>query len=198
MAEEKKDTEKKETKKTTATKQARTKKEDEASKTKAPRAAAEKPKEEKKEEVKKEDKKVEAKKDTKKTARETISHDDIIDAIEKMSVLEISDLVKALEEKFGVSAASMVAAPAAAAPAGGGAAQAAEEEQTEFTVNLRAIGSQKIQVIKVVRAVTGLGLKEAKDLVDSAPKPVKENVAREEAESVKKKLEEAGAEVEIK
>ena len=117
-----------------------------------------------------------------------------------MSVIEVADLVKALEEKFGVSAAAMVAAPAAAASSGGGAAegQPEEEEQTEFTVNLKAAGAQKIQVIRVVRTITGLGLKEAKDLVDGAPQAVKEKISKEESETIKKQLEEVGAEVEIK
>ena len=116
-----------------------------------------------------------------------------------MSVIEVADLVKALEEKFGVSAAAMVAAPAAAASAGGGAAEGQpEEEQTEFTVNLKAAGAQKIQVIRVVRTITGLGLKEAKDLVDGAPQAVKEKISKEESETIKKQLEEVGAEVEVK
>jgi large subunit ribosomal protein L7/L12 len=121
---------------------------------------------------------------------------DIIKAIEEMSVLELSELVKELEDKFGVSAA----APAMAMPMmmpGAGAA-AAEEEQTEFDVILKGAGSNKIATIKVVREITGLGLKEAKELVDGAPKPLKEGVTKEEAEEVKKKIEEAGAEVEVK
>ena len=117
-----------------------------------------------------------------------MNKDQIMEAIEKMSVLELSELVKALEEKFGVSAA----APAAA----GGAAAGAE--QTEFDVVLTDVGASKINVIKVVREITGLGLKEAKDLVDGAPKAVKEGVAKAEAEEAKKKLEEAGAKVELK
>jgi large subunit ribosomal protein L7/L12 len=125
----------------------------------------------------------------------TITKDDVIKFVEQMSVLELSELVKDLEEKFGVSAAAF-AAPVAAAPAGETAA--AEEEKTEFTVVLTNVGDKKIQVIKVVRAITGLGLKEAKDLVDTAPKPVKENVSDEEAKDIKAKLEEAGATVEIK
>ena len=126
-----------------------------------------------------------------------IKMEEILEAIEKMTVLQLSELVKALEEKFGVSAQAMVAA----APAGGAApaaAAAAEEEQTEFDVVLKTIGDKKIQVIKVVRAITGLGLKEAKDLVDGAPGVVKENISREEAEKIKKELEENGAEIEIK
>ena len=122
---------------------------------------------------------------------------DIIDEIEKLSVLELAELVKALEEKFGVSAQAMVAAPAAGAGAGG-EAEAEEEEQTEFDVVLNAIGDKKIQVIKVVRSVTSLGLKEAKELVDGAPQSVKEGVSREEADQIKAELEEVGAVVEIK
>lgn len=121
---------------------------------------------------------------------------ELIEEIKKMSVLELSELIKALEEEFGVSATA-VAAPAAAAPAGDGAG-AAEEESSTVDVVLTAAGDKKIQVIKVVRAITGLGLKEAKDLVDGAPNAVKEGVAREEAESIKAQLEEAGAGVEIK
>ncbi len=123
--------------------------------------------------------------------------EEILEAIEKMTVLQLSELVKALEEKFGVSAQAMVAA----APAGGAApaaAAAAEEEQTEFDVILKAAGEKKIQVIKVVRAITGLGLKEAKDLVDGAPGAVKEKVSKEEADKIKKELEENGATVEVK
>ena len=121
---------------------------------------------------------------------------ELIEEIKKMSVLELSELVKALEEEFGVSAAAPVAA--AAAPAGAAAAPAEEEEKTEFDVILKAAGEKKIQVIKVVRAITGLGLKEAKDLVDGAPNPVKQAVNKDEAEDIKKQLEEAGAEVEVK
>ena len=120
----------------------------------------------------------------------------VIEFIEKMTVLELAELVKELEEKFGVSAAAPVAV-AAAAPAGGGEA-AAVEEKDEFTVVLKASGDKKINVIKVVRAVTGLGLKEAKDLVDGAPQNVKESVSKAEAEDLKKQLEEAGATVELK
>ena len=121
----------------------------------------------------------------------------IIEAIEKMSVMELVELKKALEEKFGVKAmAPMMMGPM---PMGGGlAAEAKAEEQTEFTVVLSSVGAKKIQVIKVVRELTSLGLKEAKDLVESAPKPVKENVSKEEAEKVKAKLEEQGATVELK
>ncbi|HHJ63566.1 MAG TPA: 50S ribosomal protein L7/L12 [Aquifex aeolicus] len=126
----------------------------------------------------------------------TLTVDEIVEAIKNMSVLEVAELVKRLEEEFGVSAAAMVAAAPAAAPGAG--APAAEEEKTEFDVILKAPGSNKIQVIKVVREITGLGLKEAKELVDGAPKPVKEGVSKEEAEQIKAKLEEAGAEVELK
>ena len=120
---------------------------------------------------------------------------DILDAIANMTVLELSELIKEMEEKFGVSAAA--AAVAVAAPAAGGAAAAAEE-QTEFTVILASAGEKKVEVIKVVRAATGLGLKEAKDLVDGAPKAVKEGVSKADAEALKKQLEEAGAKVEVK
>jgi large subunit ribosomal protein L7/L12 len=120
----------------------------------------------------------------------------LVDQIEKLSVLELSELVKVLEEKFGVSAAAPMMM--GAAPAAGGAAAAGAEEKTEFTVELTAAGENKINVIKVVREVTGVGLKEAKDLVDAAPKVVKENVAKAEAEELKKKLEEAGGTVVLK
>jgi large subunit ribosomal protein L7/L12 len=120
---------------------------------------------------------------------------DILDAIANMTVLELSELIKEMEEKFGVSAAA--AAVAVAAPAAGGAAAAAEE-QTEFTVMLNSAGEKKVEVIKVVRAATGLGLKEAKDLVDGAPKAVKEGVSKADADALKKQLEEAGASVEVK
>ena len=119
---------------------------------------------------------------------------EILDKISSMTVLELSELIKAMEEKFGVSAAAAVAA---AAPAAAAAAPAAEE-QTEFTVVLTAIGDNKVNVIKAVREITGLGLKEAKDLVDGAPKPVKEAMAKADAEAGKKKLEEAGAKAELK
>ena len=121
---------------------------------------------------------------------------EIVEKIEKLTLLEAAELKKALEEKFGVTAAAPVMV-AGAMPAAGGAAPAAEEK-TEFTVLLKEAGAQKINVIKVVRAATGLGLKEAKDLVDGAPKPVKEGVPKEEAEKLKKELEEAGAKVELK
>jgi large subunit ribosomal protein L7/L12 len=120
---------------------------------------------------------------------------DLLDAISSMSVLELSQLIKDMEEKFGVSAAA--ATVAVAAPAAGGGAAAAEEK-TEFTVILNSSGDNKVNVIKVVRAVTGLGLKEAKDLVDGAPKPVKEAIPKKDAEDIKKQLEDAGAKVEIK
>jgi len=123
-----------------------------------------------------------------------MNKDQILEAIENMTVLELSELVKAMEEKFGVSAA----APVAVAAVGGAAPAAAEEEKTEFTVVLASAGDKKINVIKAVREATGLGLKEAKELVDGAPKPVKENIAKAEAEELKKKLEEAGATVELK
>ena len=124
-----------------------------------------------------------------------MTKEEIIQAIESMTVLELSELVKAMEEKFGVSAAAPVAV-AAAAPAAAGAAGG--EEQSEFDVILKSAGDKKINVIKVVREVTGLGLKEAKAVVDEAPKPVKEKVAKAEAEEIKKKLEEAGAQIELK
>ncbi len=127
----------------------------------------------------------------------TITKDQVIEWLSSQSVLEISGLVKDLETKWGVSAAAPVAAAAAAAPAAAAAAPAAEA-QTEFTVVLKEAGANKIGVIKEVRAITGLGLKEAKDLVEAAPKPVKENVAKAEAEELKKKLEAAGAKVELK
>lgn len=121
--------------------------------------------------------------------------DEFLTALDSMSVMELNDLVKAIEEKFGVSAAAM-AAPAAAG--GGAGAAAAAEEKTEFTVVLQEAGANKVSVIKAVREITGLGLKEAKDLVDGAPKPVKEGIAKADAEAAKKKLEEAGAKVELK
>ncbi len=123
--------------------------------------------------------------------------DTLIEEIKKLSVTELAELVKALEEEFGVSAAAPVAMVAGPAAAGGGEAAAAEE-QSEFDVVLAAVGDKKIQVIKVVRAVTGLGLKEAKEVVDGAPKPVKEKVSREEADDIKAKLEEVGATIEVK
>ena len=120
--------------------------------------------------------------------------DAFLAALDSMSVLELNELVKAVEEKFGVSAAAM-AAPAAG---GAGAGAAAAAEQTEFTVVLAAAGDKKVEVIKVVRAATGLGLKEAKDLVDGAPKPIKEGVSKADADALKKQLEDAGAKVEVK
>ena len=125
----------------------------------------------------------------------SVAKAEILDAISNMSVLELSQLIKDLEDKFGVSAAA--ATVAAAAPAAGGAAAAAEEK-TEFTVTLTAIGENKVNVIKAVREVTSLGLKEAKDLVDGAPKPVKEGVSKADAEAILKKLIDAGAKAEIK
>ena len=125
-----------------------------------------------------------------------ITKDDILEAVGNLTVLELNDLVKAFEEKFGVSAAAMaVAAPGAGGAVAGGASA---EEQTEFTVVLAAAGDKKVEVIKVVRAATGLGLKEAKDVVDGAPKPVKEGISKADAEALKKQLEEAGAKVEVK
>jgi large subunit ribosomal protein L7/L12 len=126
-----------------------------------------------------------------------VSKEELMETIENMTVLELSELVKALEERFGVSATAVAAAPAAAA-VGDGAAAAAEEEQTEFDIVLQSAGEKKIQVIKVVRAATGLGLKEAKALVDEAPNPVKEAASKEDAENLKSQLEEAGATVELK
>ncbi|MGV6872629.1 50S ribosomal protein L7/L12 [Pseudochelatococcus sp. B33] len=120
----------------------------------------------------------------------------LVDELSSLTVLEAAELAKLLEEKWGVSAAAAVAV--AAAPAAGGGAAAAVEEQTEFTVVLAAIGDKKIEVIKEVRAITGLGLKEAKDLVEGAPKPVKEGVAKDEANKLKEQLEKAGAKVELK
>ncbi|MGD9018846.1 MAG: 50S ribosomal protein L7/L12 [Desulfuromonadales bacterium] len=125
-----------------------------------------------------------------------ITKEQVVEFIEKMSVLELAEMVKELEDKFGVSAAAPVAV-AAAGPAGG-AEDAAAEEKTEFDVVLTAVGDKKINVIKVVRAITGLGLKEAKDLVDGAPNTVKEAAGKEEAEGIKTQLEEAGASVELK
>ncbi len=129
-----------------------------------------------------------------------LTQDDLLEAIDKMTVLELSEFIKRFEERYGVTAAAPVAV--AAAPAGGGgggdAAAAAPEEQSEFTATLTEIGPNKIPVIKVVRELTGLGLKEAKDLVDASPKPVKEGIARDEAEKIKAALEEQGAKVEIK
>jgi large subunit ribosomal protein L7/L12 len=130
-----------------------------------------------------------------------LTQDDLLEAIDKMTVLELSEFIKRFEERYGVTAAAPVAvaaAPAGGAGGGDGAAVAAPEEQTEFTATLTEIGPNKIPVIKVVRELTGLGLKEAKDLVDASPKAVKEGVARDEAEKIKAALEEQGAKVEIK
>ena len=124
-----------------------------------------------------------------------ISKEDILEGISSMSVLDLSELIKEMEEKFGVSAAAAVAAPAAGGAAAG---DAAAEEKSEFDLHLTGIGENKVNVIKAVREITGLGLKEAKDIVDAAPKAVKEGVSKEEAEGMKKALEEAGAEVELK
>jgi large subunit ribosomal protein L7/L12 len=129
-----------------------------------------------------------------------LTQDDLLEAIDKMTVLELSEFIKRFEERYGVTAAAPAAAAAAPAGSGGGdaAAPAAAEEQTEFSAVLTEVGPNKIPVIKVVRELTGLGLKEAKDLVDAAPKPVKEGVAKDEAEKIKASLEEQGAKVEIK
>jgi large subunit ribosomal protein L7/L12 len=127
-----------------------------------------------------------------------VNKEELMETIENMTVLELSELVKALEERFGVSAMAVAAAPAADAAASDGATAAAEEEQTEFDVVLQSAGDKKIQVIKVVRAATGLGLKEAKALVDEAPNPVKESLSKEDADNLKAQLEEAGATVELK
>jgi large subunit ribosomal protein L7/L12 len=128
----------------------------------------------------------------------TLTQDQILDAIGAMTLVEVSEFVKKFEEKFGVTAAAPVAVAAAAPAAGAAPAAAAEEEQTEFSAVLTEIGPNKIPVIKVVRELTGLGLKEAKDVVDAAPKAVKEGIARDEAEKIKAALEEQGAKVEIK
>jgi len=125
-----------------------------------------------------------------------VSKEDILETISNMTVVEVVDLIEAMEEKFGVSAAAPVAA--AAAPAAGGGEAEAAEEQTEFDVVLTAFGDKKVNVIKTIRGITGLGLKEAKELVEGAPSPVKEGVEKDEAEDLKKQLEEAGATVEVK
>lgn len=127
-----------------------------------------------------------------------VTVDDVLDSIEGWTVLDLSKLVKGIEEKFGVSAAAMAPVAVAAPGAGGAAAAPAAEEKTEFSVILTGAGEKKIQVIKEVRALTGLGLKEAKDLVDGAPKPVKEGISKAEAQEIKGKLEAAGATVELK
>jgi large subunit ribosomal protein L7/L12 len=131
------------------------------------------------------------------TTKKKAGKEAILEALETMSVIELAELVKELEEKFGVTAATPIV-QAAYVPAAGGAAPEAGEEKTEFTVVLAAIGEKKIQVIKEIRAITGLGLKEAKDLVDGAPKPVKEAIPKEEADDIKRRLEEVGATVEVK
>jgi large subunit ribosomal protein L7/L12 len=127
-----------------------------------------------------------------------VTQDDLLEAIDGMTVLELSDFIKKFEERYGVTAAAPVAAAAAAPAAGGAAPAAASEEQTEFSAVLVEVGPNKIPVIKVVRELTGLGLKEAKDLVDASPKPIKEGVTRDEADKVKAALEEQGAKVEVK
>ena len=127
-----------------------------------------------------------------------LSQDDLLEAIDGMTVLELSEFIKAFEERYGVTAAAQAAVAVAAAPAGGEAAGDAAAEQTEFEVVLSEVGPNKIPVIKVVRELTGLGLKEAKDLVDAAPKAVKEGVEKDEAEKIKAALEEQGAKVDIK
>jgi large subunit ribosomal protein L7/L12 len=133
-----------------------------------------------------------------KAAGVKLSTEEIVEAIGNLTVLELADLVKALEQRFGITAAAPVAVAAAPATSAAAGAPAAVEEQTEFDVILKSVGEKKIQVIKVVRELTGLGLKEAKDLVDSAPKPIKEKVSKAEAEQIKAKLEAEGATVEIK
>ena len=127
-----------------------------------------------------------------------ISKEEVLEAISSMSVLDLSELIKEMEEKFGVSAAAMTVAAAPAMGAGGAASADSSEEQTEFTVILAAAGEKKVESIKAVRAITGLGLKEAKELVDGAPKPLKEGVSKEEKDDIVKQLEAAGAKVEVK
>jgi len=127
-----------------------------------------------------------------------MTQDDLLEAIDKMTVLELSEFIKRFEERYGVTAAAPAAVAAAPAAGGDGAAPAAAEEQTEFSAVLTEVGPNKIPVIKVVRELTGLGLKEAKDLVDASPKPVREGVAKDEADKIKAALEEVGAKVEIK
>ena len=127
-----------------------------------------------------------------------ISKEEVLEAISSMSVLDLSELIKEMEQKFGVSAAAMAVAAAPASGAGGAAAADSSEEQTEFTVILAAAGEKKVESIKAVRAITGLGLKEAKELVDGAPKPLKEGVSKEEKDDIVKQLEAAGAKVEVK
>ena len=162
-------------------------------------AETKKPEEAKPQEVKSEPAATEEKKEKKKQVTLTDNMKGIVETLEKMTVLELSDLVKALEDKFGVSAQATMAMPAmamAGAQAGAGAAQA--EEKTSFNVVLAEVGSNKIQVIKEIRAITTLGLKEAKDLVEAAPKPIKEGATKEEADKIKAQLEKAGAKVELK
>ena len=127
-----------------------------------------------------------------------ISKEEVLEAISSMSVLDLSELIKEMEEKFGVSAAAMTVAAAPASGTGGAASADSSEEQTEFTVILAAAGEKKVESIKAVRAITGLGLKEAKELVDGAPKPLKEGVSKEEKDDIVKQLEAAGAKVEVK
>src|SRR5687767_3951380 len=127
-----------------------------------------------------------------------ITKTEVLEWIDQATMMDISDLVKSLEEKYGVSAAAAMPVAAGGAAAGGGEAKPAAEEKTEFSVILSAVGDKKINVIKVVREVTSLGLKEAKDLVESAPKPIKEGVSKDEAAAIKKKFEDAGAKVEVK
>ncbi len=127
-----------------------------------------------------------------------VTRADVLSYLEKANMLEISDLVKEIEQKFGVTAMAPMAMPMGGGAAAGAAVEAASEEQTEFNVILKDVGAQKIQVIKVVRAITNLGLKEAKDLVESSPKPIKEAVSKAEAEDIKKQLSEVGATIEIK
>jgi large subunit ribosomal protein L7/L12 len=127
-----------------------------------------------------------------------ISKEEVLEAISSMSVLDLSELIKEMEEKFGVSAAAMTVAAAPASGAGGAASADSSEEQTEFTVILAAAGEKKVESIKAVRAITGLGLKEAKELVDGAPKPLKEGVSKEEKDDIVKQLEAAGAKAEVK
>ena len=129
---------------------------------------------------------------------EKLSPKDFVEALKGWSVLEVVEAVKMIEDEFGIKAAAAVAAPAAAPAGGGGTEPEAAEEQTEFTVTLTAVGDSKINVIKAVREITGLGLKEAKDLVDAAPKAVKENVSKEESETIMAKLKDAGATAEVK
>jgi large subunit ribosomal protein L7/L12 len=145
-----------------------------------------------------EEKKEAAKKETKQEAPAGKGVENVLDLVKKMTVMELADLVKSLEDEFGVSAAPPVVAAVPGGAGGAAPAAAAEEEKTDFNVMLASFGSNKIQVIKVVRAITGLGLKEAKDLVEAAPSPVKEGAQKDEAESIKKQLEEAGATVELK